>query len=114
MHSSFSVLKKRQAAKPNGHWIYAFSVTKVSSSEVTIKMSPAKCGDHIPLLDIVGARKTHGVDETSFHFTEFNSAITVTRKRAASPPITGTYDILYQNKKLQGKVRMHRVDEMEV
>lgn len=65
-------------------------------------MTPAKCAFNIPLIDIFGAQGSRGKEKKSFHFTEFKSAITVTRNVAASPPIKGTFDISYKNKTIRG------------
>lgn len=100
----FLVSNKREASKPNGHWISEVSVEKSSSTEWTIVMTPAKCGDNIPLIDIAGAQRTDVEEERNFHFNEFHSAIKVKRKQAASPPITGTFDLLHQNRTIRGIV----------
>ena len=94
---------KVEGAKPNGHWIYDFSITK-ASNVITIDMSPLNCGVGIPLFDIVGAQSTGNNDEKNYNFAEFNSAVNVKREQAASPPITGTIDILYQGKSITGKM----------
>ena len=99
--SSLVVLAKRPAAKPNGHWISEFSIVK-SSNVITVSMLPSKCGDNIPLFDVIGAQSTGNKQERNYYFTEFHSAVTVKRELAASPPVTGTFDILYQNKAIQG------------
>ncbi|XP_028395269.1 fibrocystin-L-like [Dendronephthya gigantea] len=92
-----TVSKMRKAAKPNGHWISDASVTKTSSKEFTVSMSPAKCGDGIPLLEVVGAQRKGDKDDASFNFTEFGSSIEIKREKAASPPLTGVFDISHQN-----------------
>ena len=94
----------RKGAKPNGHWISEVSVTKTSSKEFTINMSPAKCGDNLPLFGIVGAQSSDGVEERRFNFTEFASDVTIRRKQAAHPPLTGVFDLSHLNKTVKGKV----------
>ena len=93
----------RKAAKPNGHWISEFSVTKSSSKKFTVSMSPAKCGDNLPLFAVVGAEQSGNQDDMSFNFTEFSSEIRIEREQAASPPLTGMFDLSQLNKTVSGK-----------
>ena len=97
------MLAKKEAAKPNGHWISDFVVSKTTNA-ITITMSPAKCGNNIPLFDIIGAQSTGNLEEKNYYFKEFNSTVTIKREQAASSPVTGTFDILYQNKVIKGTV----------
>ncbi len=94
----------RKAAIPNGHWISEMSVTKASSKEFTVSMSPARCGDNLPLFTVLGVQSSGSKDDMSFNFTEFSSDIRIRRKKAASPPLTGMFDISQLNETVQGKM----------
>ena len=94
----------RKVAKPNGHWISEVSVNKQSASEFTITMSPVNCGDNLPLFAIAGAQASGSQDDRNFNFTEFTSEIRIQRKKAASPPLTGMFDLSHLNKTVHGKI----------
>lgn len=103
------VSKMRKAAIPNGHWISDVSVAKTSSKEFTVTMSPAKCGDNLPLLSVVGAQNKGDKDDASFNFTEFGSSVRIKREKAASPPLTGIFDISQLNTSVKGKIKLKKV-----
>ena len=96
--------KRRVGAKPNGYWISEFSVEKPSPNKWTIAMHAGKSGHNLPLIEVYGAQKSGGSEKKMFRFPEFNSNITITRDLAASPPLTGTFDITFQNKTIRGIV----------
>ena len=98
------VTKMRKAAKPNGHWISDMSVTKTSSKEFSVSMSPAECGDNLPLFAVVGAQSSGSKDDMNFNFTEFSSDIRIQREQAASPPLTGAFDLSQLNETVKGKM----------
>ena len=98
------VTKMRKAATPNGHWISEVSVTKKSSSEFTINMSPARCGDNLPLFTVLGAQGNGSKDDKSFNFQEFVSDIRIQRDQAASPPLTGVFDLSQLDKTVKGEM----------
>ena len=98
------VTKMRKAAKPNGHWISEVSVSKKSSTEFTINMSPARCGDNLPLFNVLGAQASGSKDEKIFNFTEFVSGITIRRDQAANPPLTGVFDLSQLDKTVKGEI----------
>ena len=96
------VLNRKAAAHPNGHWIKEFSVDKLSETSFKLKMKPAYCGNDIPLISVEGVPRTDGDEQSSFNFTDIGATITVTRNKAASPPLTGTFDITFENKTIKG------------
>ena len=98
------VTKMRKAATPNGHWISVVSVTKKSSSEFTINMSPARCGDNLPLFTVLGAQGNGSKDDKSFNFPEFVSDVRIQREQAASPPLTGVFDLSQLDKTVKGEM----------
>ena len=96
------VLNRKVAAHPNGHWIKTFRVKKSSENSFKFEMTPAYCGKDIPLISIEGVPRTDGDQQSRFNFTEIDATIMVTRDKAASPPLTGTFDITFGNKTIRG------------
>lgn len=89
-------------ALPNGNSIETFSTEKLSENSLRIKMTPANCGHGIPLISVEGVPRTDGDQQSSFHFLKINATISVTRTKAASPPLTGTFDLTHTNRTIRG------------
>ena len=90
------------ASHPNGHWIKSFSTKKLSETSFQLKLTPANCGNGIPLVFVEGVPRTDGDQQSSFNFTDIGATVSVTRNSAASPPVNGTFDITFRNKTIKG------------
>lgn len=70
-------------------------------------MHAGRSGHNIPLIEVYGAQKSGGSEKKLSRFPEFNSNVTITRDLAASPPLTGTFDITFWNKIIRGIVSQY-------
>ena len=100
--NSFSVLNRNVAGHPNGHWIKEFETEKLSETSFRLKMTPAYCGDGIPLISIAGVPRTDDDQQSSFNFSDIGATVTVERTKAAIRPLTGTFDITFENTTITG------------
>ena len=67
-------------------------------------MSPNSCEVDIPLVSIVGGQETEGdVDgEKTVNLPNTDTTFTVTREQAATPAITGVFDLNFQGATING------------
>lgn len=100
----FSVIPTRNAAKPNGFLIKDFTVEKNSDANWTISLLPANCGSPLPLLEVADAIHEGNGDAFSATYTKdgLNSSAQVKREQEASPPVEGTFDIIYNGITITG------------
>ena len=75
---------------------------KLSETSFKLKMTPAYCGDDIPLISIDGVPRTDSDQQSSFNVSDIGATVTVARTKAATPPLTGTFDITFENKTIKG------------
>ena len=93
--------KRRVCAKPNGYWIDEFSIQKTDQHNWTLAMTVTSCGNNIPLINIVGGEPSNeNADNKMYHLN--NANFLVSRNLAASPPITGTFDLSFLNNTING------------
>ena len=93
----FSVIPIKNAAKPNGFLIKDFTVEKNSDTNWTICLLPANCGSPLTLLAVADAilQGNNNADNATYTKDGLNSSVLVKREQEASPPIEGTFDIIY-------------------
>ena len=87
--------------------IKSFDVQKIGSAVWAIHLTPAHCGtniDKITIVDAVRVRRNASNDVTTYRPVNHTSSslVTVTRDQKATPPIGGTFDIVFQGKELSG------------
>ena len=70
----------------------------------TISLLPANCGSPLPLLAIADASREGNSDAVSATYTKdgLNSSVQVKREQEASPPVEGTFDIIYNGITITG------------
>lgn len=90
------------ASLPKGHWIKSFSAKILSETSFQLTMTPGNCGHDIPLVSVEGVPRTDEDQQSSFNFTDIGATVSVTRNKAASPPVNGTFDITFRNKTIKG------------
>ena len=96
------VVDRKIAARPEGNWIKKFNVDILSENSFKLSMTPAYCGSGIPLISIDGVPRVDGDQQSTFNISDIGASITVERTKAASPPLTGTFDITFDNKTIEG------------
>nr|XP_014351910.1 PREDICTED: fibrocystin-L [Latimeria chalumnae] len=101
--------RKPQALASKGIFFEQFSVIQINSNRTNkyeLTMTPFHCGHDIPLLAIgfAQADANNTQNESLYRGTTWpgKSAIHVQRVQAASPPVTGTFDIQAYGKHLDG------------
>ena len=100
----FSVRPIKNAAKPNGFLIKDFTVEKNSDTNWTISLLPANCGSPLTLLAVADAilERNSNADYATYTKNGLNSSVLVKREQEASPPIEGTFDIIYNGIMITG------------
>lgn len=100
----FLVTPIRNAAKPNGFLIKDFTVEKNSDTNWTISLLPANCGSPLPLLAVKDSIRMENGDASRATYTKdgLTSSVLVRQEQEASPPIEGTFDIIYNGTLITG------------
>lgn len=99
------MFSERGSAKPGGFLIEGFEVEKKSETEWEISLSPADCGFNLPTIQFneteeVGNNNNN--NSITFRGQGLKSSINVTRIQFATPPISGSFVLSYQNKVSKG------------
>ncbi|KAL4228553.1 Fibrocystin-L [Mactra antiquata] len=98
----------QRPSMPNGAIINEVTVSEISATEYDIVLNPYECGNTFPLFmmansEIAGdASKSNEGASLTASLKGGISKLDVTRINAASPPVTGTIDIMYDQKRKEG------------
>eukprot|EP00795_Rhopilema_esculentum_P009048 gene9048-16692_t len=90
------------AAQPNGALIQSFEVTKPSNNSIEISMHVADCVTNVGLMKIHGKTASKTTATSATYSLSGTATVTVTQTQKASSPVTGTFDLLYEDKLFEG------------
>lgn len=99
------MIPSKLPAMPSGYLIKTVSVEQLEPGRFSVCMLAAGCGFDLPLIAVDTAmlsNSSRDPNNATYKVPGMKSSIHVQRVQNATPPITGTFDVTYKGKTVEG------------